>query len=559
MDPDAIYEQRPWLGRYADYVPPDLGLPAPSALAMFREAATARPEAAALHYFDQTLTLAQVDRSSDALAAALAARGVGRGDRVAVYLQNVPQFPVATLAVWKAGGIMVPLNPMFKAQEVTYHLTDSGASYLVALESLYHAVVSNALGGTEVKGVITTSELEHLGQGHLPGVLGDAHRDRPRDTEDLAELVAAYDGQSVPEPDLGPDDVALLTYTSGTTGRPKGAMNTHRNLVFNSEVYRTWMQLGDGDVILGAAPLFHITGLVAHLTVSFLTGCPLVLFYRFEPALAARMVERWRATFTVATITAFQAMMNVPETSSCDLSSMRKVYSGGAPIAPAVVDKFEAMTGAYIHNIYGLTETNSPSHAVPMGARAPVDKSSGALSVGVPVPSTTVKVVDPATGAAVPPGEAGELWTKGPEVVPGYWQRPDATQETFTDGYLHTGDIGVMDADGWFYIIDRAKDMINAAGYKVWPREVEDYLNAHPAVREAAVIGIPDEYRGETVKAFVSLLEGQQATPEELIAFCRETMANYKVPRQVEILDEIPKTTSGKLLRRELRSRELTS
>ena len=214
----------------------------------------------------------------------------------------------------------------------------------------------------------------------------------------------------------------MLTYTSGTTGRPKGAMGLHRNFVFNSEVYRTWMQLGDGDVVLGAAPLFHITGLVAHLGVHFLTGCPLVLFYRFEPATAAMMIERWRATFTVASITAFQAMMNVPETARCDLSSFRKVYSGGAPIAPAVVEKFEAMTGTYIHNIYGLTESTSACIGTPLGRRAPVDPGSGALSIGIAYPQTKVSIVDD-DGRQLPPGEMGEIVIAGPQVITSYWRR----------------------------------------------------------------------------------------------------------------------------------------
>jgi long-chain acyl-CoA synthetase len=334
-------------------------------------------------------------------------------------------------------------------------------------------------------------------------------------------------------------------------------MNTHRNVVFNSETYRTWMKLGAGDVILGAAPLFHITGLIGHAAVSYLAGIPMVLFYRFDAGEALRMIERWRCTFTVASITAFMAMMERDEIRSRDLSSFRKAYSGGAPVAPGTVDRFEQLSGAYVHNIYGLTETTSPSHATPMGQRAPVDAESGALSVGVPIPNTVVRVVDLETGAEAPPGAVGELQTQGPEVVAGYWRQPEATAETFTDGhFLHTGDVGRMDADGWFYIVDRAKDMINAAGYKVWPREVEDFLYQHPAVREAAVIGVPDPYRGETVKAFISLQPGSSSTADELIEFCRERMAAYKYPRLVEIVDEVPKTVTGKFLRRELRERE---
>jgi long-chain acyl-CoA synthetase len=554
---ESVYERRPWLARYPSYVKPELELPAPNALAMFTASARAKPERAAIHYLDNTITYSELDRSSDALAAMLADRGIGRGDRVAVYLQNVPQFPLAMLAIWKAGGIMVPLNPMFKHQEVNYHLSDSGAKALICLETLYEQVARAAVEGTRVETVVTTSELDFLGGTAPSGPLASVQRMRPAGTDDLVELLRRYDLKTVPDPGLGLDDVAFLTYTSGTTGRPKGAMNTHRNLVFNSEVYRTWCQLGDGDVILGAAPLFHITGLIAHVTVSFLAGVPLVLFYRFDAAECLRMIERWRCTFTVAAITAFLAMMDNPGIKTRDLSSLRKIWSGGAPIAPATVEKFEELTGHYIHNVYGLTETTSPSHATPYGVRAPVDPDSGALSVGLPIPGNVVKVVDVQSGKEVPPGEVGELWTQGPEVVAGYWQRPEATAETFTDGhYLHTGDVGKMDPEGWFYIVDRAKDMINAGGYKVWPREVEDYLYQHPAVREAAVVGVPDAYRGETVKAFISLKSGTRATPEEIIAFCKERMAAYKYPRMVEIIDEVPKTVTGKFLRRELRERE---
>jgi long-chain acyl-CoA synthetase len=245
----------------------------------------------------------------------------------------------------------------------------------------------------------------------------------------------------------------------------------------------------------------------------------------------------------------------VPGVGREDFASLRTIYSGGAPIAPAVTDSFEEKTGRYIHNIYGLTETNSPSHAVPLGRRAPVDPNSGALSVGVPVYNTVVRILGE-DGAELPPGEVGEIVTSGPQVVPGYWGKPEATAESLPGGELRTGDVGFMDEQGWFYLVDRKKDMINAAGYKVWPREVEDVLYGHPAVREAAVVGVPDEYRGESVKAFVSLKPGSSVTPEEVIAFARERMAAYKYPRTVEIVEELPKTTTGKILRRELRDRD---
>jgi long-chain acyl-CoA synthetase len=337
-------------------------------------------------------------------------------------------------------------------------------------------------------------------------------------------------GNDRPDPvNLSRSDVALLCYTSGTTGRPKAAMNTHGNVTFASQVFRSWLRLGDGDAILGVFPLFHIAGLIAHITVAWVSGVSLILFYRYEPGVAMLMIERWRPTFVIGSITAFLAMLDHPDLETRDFSSLTKVFTGGAPIAPATVQRFRSTTGLYIHNTYGLTESTSPALLTPMGLEAPTEPDTGALALGVPVPSTDVRVVSVDSGQEVAPGEVGEFWIRGPQVVPGYWQDPGATQATFTDGFLRTGDVGKRDEAGWFYLLDRAKDMINVAGYKVWPREVEDFLYQHPAIREAAVVGLPDPYRGETVKAFVALKSGQRATPEELIDFCRQRMATYKV------------------------------
>ncbi|GAB6876860.1 long-chain-fatty-acid--CoA ligase [Thermaerobacter litoralis] len=572
MGPAGGGPGRPWLPCYAAGVPADLPLPAASAIDQFRATARRAGDRPAVYYFERVLSFAELDRTSSALAAALRGMGVEQGHRVALFLQNIPQFWIALLAAWKAGAIAVPLNPMFKGEELVYHLNDSGSTVLISLESLYEEVAQGVLGRTEVRHVITTSELDLLGPeaaGATSGAAGGAGRPAPSrpavlagsskrrfgETWDLLELCRRQDGAPDPGAQPRPEDVALLTYTSGTTGSPKGAMNTHGNVAFNAEVYRTWMRLGPGDVVVGAAPLFHITGLIGHLAAAGLAGVPVILGYRFDAGEMLRLIERWRGTFMVAAITAYIALMNHPDFGRRDLSSLRKAYSGGAPIPAAVVERFEAATGAYIHNIYGLTETTSPSHAVPLGRRAPVDPESGALSVGVPVPNTVVKVVDLETGRDLPPGEVGELVTRGPMVVPGYWKKPEETAHALRDGWLYTGDVGRMDAQGWFYVIDRKKDMIIASGFKVWPREVEDVLYRHPAVREAAVIGVPDPYRGETVKAVVSLkpeFEGR-VTPEELIAFCRERMAAYKYPRQVEIVPELPKTLTGKILRRVLR------
>jgi long-chain acyl-CoA synthetase len=549
------YDARPWLKHYAPYVPPELTPRFASGLEMFLETVKASPEQPAIHYFDQTISYGDLDRQSSALAAALKERGVKRGDRIALYLQNVPQFLVGMYGVWKVGAIVVPCNPMLKQQELAYQLNDSGAKGLICLESLYGAIAHEVVAQTKVEFVITTSELDMLGSGAVPALLAASKKQRFDETLDLMDLLARFDGASIEPATLAPDETAFLTYTSGTTGRPKGAMNTHANVVFNSTVYQQWMQLDSNDVVVGVAPFFHITGLIAHLTVAALAAMPIITFYRFDPAEMLRLTEKWRGTFTVAAITVFIALLNHPDIRTRDLSAFKKVYSGGAPVSPAIVEEFEKVTGAYIHNIYGLTETTSPSHATPMGARAPVDPDSGALSVGVPIPNTLCRVVDVATGEDLPIGEVGELITKGPEIVAGYWEKPEETAYAIRDGYLYTGDVAKMDADGWFYLVDRKKDMIIASGFKVWPREVEDVLYQHPAVREAGVVGAPDPYRGETVVAYVSLKSGYEGkvTPEELIEFCKQRMANYKYPRRVEIMEELPKTPTGKFLRRELR------
>lgn len=547
----SVYDQKPWLAQYSPGVPAEIVPEFTDALSMFRHAVARDPQRTLIHYFDQTLATGMVDRLSDALAAALAARGIGRGDRIAVYLQNVPQFVIAMLAAWKLGGIMVSVNPMLRQKEVALILEDSGARVLVTLESLYHEVARDVVPGTKVEQVLTTSELEFLG-GTRPALLKGIERRACDGASDLMTLIAEFDGQRPAPQTLSADDVALLTYTSGTTGPPKAAMNLHRNVVYNTQVYREWMKLDSNDVILGVAPLFHITGLIACITTAMLLPCPLVLYYRFDPATTAELVERHGVTFVVASITVFIALMNNEDARKRDFSTLKKVYSGGAPVSPAQVEAFQNMFGAYIHNIYGMTETTSPTHAVPLGGSAPVDPNTGALSVGIPICGALVRICDD-DGRDVPVGEIGELVSGGPMVVPGYWQKPEETAQAFESRGIHTGDVGFMDAQGWFYIVDRKKDLIIASGYKVWPREVEDVLYTHPAVRECAVVGVVDAYRGETVKAYVSLRAGAEASTEDIVEFCKDRMAAYKRPREVEILAELPKTASGKIMRRELR------
>jgi long-chain acyl-CoA synthetase len=549
----SIYDEKPWLSLYDPGQPAEISLEFTDALSMFRAAAARNPDGDAIRYFGGRITARELDELSDAFAVALLDLGVQPGDRVALYLQNVPQFVIGMLATWKAGGIAVPVNPMNRARELDAVLRDSGTRVLVCLQTLYRDVAARVAADAGVAAVVTTSELEYLARDDQRVFAGIVPVGTPG-AVDMTSLIDRFRGQAPPPVILGPDDTAYLTYTSGTTGPPKGAMNSHGNVVFNSQAYRQWCRLGPDDVVLGVAPLFHITGLIAGVTTALLLGAPLVLAYRFEPSVMIETIRDERATFTVGSITVFIALMNAPGAERDALASLTKIWSGGAPIPPSTVKAFQAQFGQYIHNIYGLTETTSPSHGVPSGATAPVDDATGALSVGVPIFNTVVRVAGD-DGRDLPPGEVGEIVTSGPMVVPGYWNKPEETEHALPGGALHTGDVGYMDPAGWFYLIDRKKDQINAGGYKVWPREVEDVLYQHEAVREAAVVGVPDAYRGETVKAYVSLRPGQTATAEELIAFCREQMAAYKYPRQVEFLDELPKTVSGKLLRRELRAR----
>ena len=552
----SVYASKPWLRLYPDHVPQELPPPQHSMADLFEASARRVPERDAIRYFDEAISYARLEDLASRFAAALAERGVGKGDRVAIFTQNNPQFLIAQYGVWKRGAIAVPLNPMFKHRELDYHLNDSGAKALVCLEGLYREVAGEVVPGTRVEHVFTTSELDLLPEGAGYASLAGARKLRPEGTEDLLEVLEATPPDGGARERVSPEDIAYLVYTSGTTGPPKGAVETHSNVAYNAEVYRTWMRMGDEDSVLGVAPLFHITGLVGHGALAALAGIPLVLFHRFDPSEALRLIEKWRPTMTVGSITVFIALMNAPDAAGRDLSSLKKCYSGGAPIAPSITEQFEEKFGIYIHNIYGLTESNSPTHAVPYGSRAPVDEKSGALSVGVPVPGCEARLVsleDPSE--EVPVGEQGEFAARGPMIFREYWNKPEETERAFHEGYFLTGDVAVMDQEGWFYIVDRKKDMINVSGYKVWPREVEDVLYTHPAVKEAAVVGAPDPYRGETVVAFVALKEGQRIPEEDLVSYCRERMAAYKYPRRIEFLEEVPKTATGKFLRRELRER----
>jgi len=556
---DSI-EPRPWLKLHPKGYPVDLEAPDATALDLFERSFERNPYGPCVHYFENTLSYADVDRAANAFACALLDLGVRKGDRVIVQLQNIPQFLFAVLGTWKAGATVVPLNPMYRERELAFYCRDSGARVFVTMESCGEDA-KRAMAGSDVQHLITTSELDYVDDlQHVPSVLRDSVRIEVDGALDLASQLELYDWEAPPSPGLTRDDIAYITYTSGTTGPPKGAMNLHGNVSYAATAFATAYGVTPDDRVFALAPFIHVTGSICLLAVAMLVGAPVICCFRFEAGEVLRLIDKWRATYTNGPLTAYIALLNHPSIRERDLSSLKKVLSGGAPVAPGVAREFEEVTGTYMHDTYGLTETTSPGIITPMGVRGPIDPETGALSVGFPPPGSIAKIVDLETGADLPPGQIGEVVIKGPNIVPGYWRRPDETAHAIRDGWLFTGDVGKMEPEGWFYIVDRKKDLINVSGFKVWPREVEDVLYQHPAVAAACVIGVPDAYRGETVKAYLTLKRGREATPpDEFIEFCRQRMAAYKYPRLVEIVDEIPKTVTGKMLKRRLREESLAS
>lgn len=521
-----------------------------SLVAAWKARVAKNPGATALRYFDGSLSVQDVDAASDALAAAFEARGTRRGDRVGVYLQNIPQYALVLLALWKLGATAMGLNPMYRRHELRRIVDDAGAVGIVCADADVEETL-DTLAGSTVQWLISASALDYQSRND-PRVFATTRRPAPAPDGDIVALIEEFGGSRPTPVRLTCDDVAFLTYTSGTTGPPKGAMNTHGNVLSVVTTYSSWADVSDGDVVLAIAPLFHITGAVVNATISLLTETTLVLAGRFHPEVVLEAFAEHGVTFTIGSITAFNAIYELPQAEPRHFASVKTLYSGGAPIPPATVERFRERFGVYIHNGYGMTETTSAVIAVPPGRRAPIHLPSGTLSIGMPLPHLTARVVD-LHGNPLPSGEQGELELSGPQVVPGYWGQLDATEQTMPQGRLRTGDVAIIDEQGWVYLVDRLKDQINVSGYKVWPREVEDALYEHPSVLEAAVIGEPDDYRGEAVVAYVSLKAGLSATQEELIAFSRDRLAAYKCPRRVNFIVDLPKTQSGKIRRAELR------
>lgn len=520
--------------------------------ALFDSAVSRGRDRTAIIYFDQALSYGDIDTASTAMAHWLVGVGITGGDRVAILLQNMPQLIIMTVAAWKIGAIPVPGNPMYRGQELARIFADCEPAALICLDDhVSHTLAGLELAGLTPKAMLVTSAGAFQGRNDprvLPPATGTA-----QDFPTLEDILAQSDDALPLAPvAISPDDLGLILYTSGTTGVPKGAMIRHSSLAFNAQRLRDACALGPQSRILGIAPFFHITGFSCQIGGMLSAGASIILNYRVEPSLLVDMIREHRPTFVIGAITAFNALMNVPGVTAADMASFERVYSGGAPVSPALRDQIRDKLGFAIYSAYGMTETTAQTHLAPFGVDVPVDPVSGALSIGKLVPDTQARIVDD-DGRTLPVGQVGELLVRGPQVTVGYWRKPQDTAAALTDGWLRTGDVAFVDEEGWYYLVDRKKDVIIASGFKVWPREVEDVLYGCEGIREAAVVGVADSYRGETVRAFVSAKPGHVIDPARVIAHCRAHLAAYKVPRTVCVLDDLPKTATGKIQRIALR------
>jgi long-chain acyl-CoA synthetase len=483
------------------------------------ESAAKVPDLPAIRLGDTELTYAALDDLSARMAALLTEQGLRPGDRVGVMLPNVPQFPIAYYGVLRAGGVVVPMNVLLKRREIAFYLEDSGAELLLA----WHGFAAEAEGGGADAGV----ELIEV------------------EPEGFAALLAERD----PTPglaDTAEDDTAVILYTSGTTGKPKGAELTHANLFRNADVSsRTTSEIAAGDVVFGGLPLFHSFGQTVSMNASLMVGACLTLVPKFDPGEALETMQRDRVTHFYGVPTMYGALLHHPERESYDTSSLRTCITGGASMPVEVLRGFEEAFGAIVLEGYGLSETS------PVSSSNHPDRERKPGSIGTPLEGVEMKVFDEDDNE-VAQGEVGEIVIRGHNIMKGYWQRPEATAEAMRNGWFHSGDMARVDEEGYFYIVDRKKDLIIRGGYNVYPREVEEVLYEHPKIREAAVIGVPHDQWGEEIGAAVVLHEGEELDPEEVSAYVKERIAAYKYPRLVWFLDELPKGPTGKILKREI-------
>jgi long-chain acyl-CoA synthetase len=566
-NPAATYgPAQPWLAHYSAGVPQRIEFPDRPLTALLDDAVTRFGANVAIEYFGTKIPYVRLSSLVARFARALRTLGVRPGDHVSLCLPNVPQFVIAFYAALKAGAVVVPTNPLYTQPELEHQLNDSGATVVVMLDQFYPNLAA-VRARTAVQHIVLTSAADYFPPGlalayHVkerverrgkPAIHAKALRSDPTIHwfKELLGQASGRDGYEIFPTDeaAGPDDLALLQYTGGTTGVAKGAMLTHRNLLANAMQCWSWNEqpLGSKHSSLCIAPFFHVYGLTVGMNLTILNGSTLVLLPRFTVKETLKAIEKYKPDLFPGVPTLYLALAREVEKGGQDLSSIQICISGSAPLPLEVQQRFERVSGARVVEGYGLTEASPVTHCNPVYGERRIG------TIGLPLPNTEAAIRDPETGRLLPPGERGELVVRGPQVMRGYWQRPDETAKVLQDGWLLTGDIGLMSEDGYFTIVDRAKDMIIASGYNVFPREVEEVLYQHPKVLEATVIGVPDPYRGETVRAYIVVKPGETLTADELTTFCKERLAAYKVPKQFVFRDSLPKTMVGKVLRRALR------
>jgi long-chain acyl-CoA synthetase len=559
----SIYSEKPWLKSYEDGVPSTVEVPKQPLHNMLEVSSSKYPERPALIFKGREITYRELNKLADTLASALVANGFKKGDRAVIYMVNMPQFVISYYGILKAGGIVIATNPLYSERELEHQLVDCGAETVIVM-SLYYQRLKNVQqrGRTNIKRVIVTNIKEYLpfklrllfsiAKDRQEGHKVDLH------TGDIwfQDLLASGENAPAVDTTVSGDDVALLQYTGGTTGVAKGAVGLHRNLVANTHSCLSWLtdvKLGD-ETLLISIPLFHSFGLIVALGFGVLVGATSILIPDpRDQGDVIGSINKYKPSVFPGVPSMYVAINNNPDVAAgkCDIKSIRVCISGSAPLLLETKKRFEELTGGKLVEGYGLTEAHVVTHGIPLYG----EYREG--SIGLPFPGVECRIVDSIGGEEdMPIGEIGELIIRSPSVMQGYWQMPTETANTLRDGWLYTGDIARMDEAGYFYIEDRKKDMIIAGGYNIYPREVEEVLLTHPAVVEVAVAGVPDAYRGETVKAWIVKKEGDETDAESIIAWSKNYLAKYKYPRFIEFRDELPKTGVGKVLKRELKREE---
>ena len=540
-----------WLRHYDEAVPTTIDYPDIDLYSMFRQAVEDHPRGTATRFFGGRTRFGELGNKVDQFASVLASLGVKKGDRVALILPNMPLYPIAHFAVLKLGAVLVPTNPLYVERELQYQLTDSGAETVVVLDKLMGRLLA-VREKTPVKRIISAGIQEFL-----PAILGILYGLKNRSSEPPPTAPGLYEyrklmKRKVPSreaPAIAPDDTAMLLYTGGTTGLSKGATLTHRNLVCNVHQTRSWLSdlQMKKEILLCALPFFHSYGLTTGLHLAILCRFTMILLPRVDLADVVKRIRKHRPTIFCGVPAMYNAINNYTGITSSDLSSIRLCVSGGAGLPSDVQARFEEMSGGKLVEGYGLSE------ASPIVSVNPIFGNRKNGTIGVPVADTDARIVDGDTGKVLPQGEVGELSVSGPQVMQGYWNKPEETANVLQDGWLKTGDMAVMDEDGYFSIVDRKKDLILSAGMNIYSREVEEVLYQHPSVQDAAVVGVPSKVRGEVPKAFIVLKEDHELTQRDVIRFCHGKLARFKIPRYVEFRDELPKSAIGKILKRLLK------